>query len=233
MQRELKGKHNFKAVEDWKDDSSDSDFDPSPDLKYFWERWCKWHSTENEIYQRPKTPTRSLPILLSLNDFWEINEEEFRTLYEHWRKRTVEATRVEAQELIEQYEELNSKYTELVTESSIFHLKRAFVVGMTTTYVAKHQNLLKALNPKVVLVEEAAEVLEANVLSCLTPNVEHLIMIGDHRQLRPNVSEFTLQVESGFGFDLDVSLFERLIEQSDLPHVTLQYQRRMRPQFSK
>jgi len=37
------------------------------------------------------------------------------------------------------------------------------------------------------MVEEAAEVLEAHVLSCLSESVEHLILIGDHLQLRPKV----------------------------------------------
>jgi superfamily I DNA and/or RNA helicase len=36
---------------------------------------------------------------------------------------------------------------------------------------------------QVLVVEEAAEVLEAHVLSCLTRSVEHLILIGDHEQV--------------------------------------------------
>jgi hypothetical protein len=39
----------------------------------------------------------------------------------------------------------------------------------------------------VVLVEEAGELLEAHVLTSLTSATQHLIMIGDHKQLRPKV----------------------------------------------
>ena len=46
-----------------------------------------------------------------------------------------------------------------------------------------------ALEPAVVVVEEACEVLEAQLLASLTPSVKHLIMIGDHKQLRPKVKQ--------------------------------------------
>lgn len=39
---------------------------------------------------------------------------------------------------------------------------------------------LPALAHRVVMVEEAGEILEAHVLTSLGPNTEHLIMIGEH-----------------------------------------------------
>ena len=58
---------------------------------------------------------------------------------------------------------------------------------MTTTGAAINQQLLNELKAQVVFVEEAAEVLESNLLASLTPHVEHLILIGDHMQLKPKV----------------------------------------------
>lgn len=43
---------------------------------------------------------------------------------------------------------------------------------------AKHQDLVRGLGAKIVVVEEAAEVLEAHILSCLTASNEQLILIG-------------------------------------------------------
>lgn len=40
----------------------------------------------------------------------------------------------------------------------------------------------------VVTVEEAGELLEAHVLTSLSPHTKHLVMIGDQCQLRPKVS---------------------------------------------
>lgn len=49
----------------------------------------------------------------------------------------------------------------------------------------------------MVLVEEAAEVLEAHVLVCLSSNTQHVILIGDHEQLRPKPNLYELQAISG------------------------------------
>ena len=70
-------------------------------------------------------------------------------------------------------------------------LRQAKVVAMTTTGAAIHQQLLNQLEAQVVFVEEAAEVLESNLLACLTPLVKHMVLIGDHRQLKPSVCKPT------------------------------------------
>jgi superfamily I DNA and/or RNA helicase len=56
-------------------------------------------------------------------------------------------------------------------------------------------------------------VLEAHLLAALSRNTEQLILIGDHKQLRPKLALHDLARESRKGFDLDVSLFERLVEE--------------------
>ena len=45
-----------------------------------------------------------------------------------------------------------------------------------------------------MVVEEAAEVLEAHVLAALAPQTQHLILIGDHEQLRPKTEMYELRV---------------------------------------
>ena len=54
-----------------------------------------------------------------------------------------------------------------------------------------------------------------------------LVQIGDHKQLRPKVECWALTVQKGDGYDLNVSLFERLVL-SGFEHVTLSVQHRMR-----
>lgn len=79
-----------------------------------------------------------------------------------------------------------------------------------------------------MIVEEAAQVLEAHIVSSLAPSCEHLIMIGDHQQLRPQCN---IQLMSQ-KYKLDISLFERLI-MTGLPSVMLNVQHRMRPEVSR
>jgi superfamily I DNA and/or RNA helicase len=42
----------------------------------------------------------------------------------------------------------------------------------------------------------------------LSPGIEHLILIGDHEQLRPNLNVYELS----YRYNLDISMFERLIK---------------------
>lgn len=50
---------------------------------------------------------------------------------------------------------------------------------MTTTGAAKYKSILTRLDSKIMIVEEAAEVLEAHIFTSLNPNVEQLVLIGD------------------------------------------------------
>lgn len=55
---------------------------------------------------------------------------------------------------------------------------------MTTTGAAKFRNVLQEVRPRLVIVEEAAEVLEAHTITTLSKACQHLILIGDHQQVR-------------------------------------------------
>ena len=46
---------------------------------------------------------------------------------------------------------------------------------------------------KVVVIEEAAEVMEHHILASLAPSTQHLILIGDHQQLRPKAQLWEMQ----------------------------------------
>ena len=111
---------------------------------------------------------------------------------------------------------------------------------MTTSGLAKNLPLLRKLNSKVLVCEEAGEVLEAHLLTALLPSLEHLILIGDHQQLPPRIQSYDLSRESSTGkrYALDVSLFERLVTASNtdgksIPYSTLETQRRMHPSISR
>jgi superfamily I DNA and/or RNA helicase len=48
----------------------------------------------------------------------------------------------------------------------------------------------QGIRPSVLLVEEAGQVLEAHILGSLVRSIEHVIMIGDPKQLRPTISNY-------------------------------------------
>jgi len=79
------------------------------------------------------------------------------------------------------------------------------IVAMTSTSAARNMRVLEKLGSKVVLIEEAAELMECQTISCLPNSIQHLIMIGDHQQLRPKVNNMNSK-------GLNISLFERMIK---------------------
>ncbi|XP_070072606.1 NFX1-type zinc finger-containing protein 1 [Drosophila takahashii] len=97
------------------------------------------------------------------------------------------------------------------------------LLAMTTTCAARLNFLFRLLQSKCVVFEEAAEIQEAHILACLTPHTEHVILVGDHKQLQP----FT-----GSSKVPQISLFERLIL-AGLPYSLLNLQYRMRPCISE
>lgn len=117
-------------------------------------------------------------------------------------------------------------------------LQTADVIGVTTTGLARRIATLQHVHCKVVICEEAGEVLEPHIISALLPNVEHFIQIGDHQQLRPQINNYNLSLESnrGASYQLDRSQFERLSvgEQGrrPFPVAQLNVQRRMRPEIA-
>ena len=123
--------------------------------------------------------------------------------------------------LCEQKFELEERYSAAVAHG-------CKVVAMTITGASLHRKMIECLKPSVVIVEEAAEVLEPQLIAVLGPWVKHLVMIGDHKQLPPPVQCYKLAKDYHF----DLSMMERLIK-GGIPYVSLKFQNRMRPSLSK
>ncbi|ELU17905.1 hypothetical protein CAPTEDRAFT_193995 [Capitella teleta] len=86
---------------------------------------------------------------------------------------------------------------------------------------------MSQLKPRITIIEEAAEVLEAHISTLLSVQCEHLILIGDHQQLRPNPAVYRLAKK----YNLDVSLFERMVK-NGMCCSQLDMQHRMRPEIA-
>ena len=189
--------------------------------------------------QQPVTTrTRPIPLLMQ-SSLRSMNNGERRLLYNIWVAEHAENLDEKHREALESYNEAKVEVNKCREEKKLRCLLQAQIIGCTTTGLARNLGILRKLRSKIVLVEEAAEVLEAHTLTALLPTVEHAILIGDHEQLRPQINNYELQQEHPRGerYSLDVSLFERFVRPKygapELPYCSLKTQRRMHPSISQ
>lgn len=189
--------------------------------QYLFYRWTQGLDAGALRYQVPSHHNR----------IWAIPPVERTELINKWSTQLIEDRIADIRQCATEY---NAKQDELAAfyedyDTEILLEKR--VIACTTTAAAKYHRTIQAAKPDILLVEEAGEILESHVLTALTPTVKHLVLIGDHKQLRPKVNNYALTVEKGDGYDLNMSLFERLILQG-MDHVSLQLQHRSHPDIS-
>ncbi|XP_055521428.1 NFX1-type zinc finger-containing protein 1-like [Leucoraja erinacea] len=172
--------------------------------------------------------TMSVEEVQKLGSIWELPMDHRWRLYRKWRAAYQEKLNEAMNEKLKQYESLTQDMSALDLEETLMLLGEAAVVGMTTPVTARYRTLLQRVRPRVVILEEAAEILEAQVMTMLSPDCQHLIMISDQPQLGPKVADLELAAETR----LNVSLFERMVR-NHIPFVQLQQQHRKGPAVSR
>lgn len=184
------------------------------------------------------TSTRTISDLLD-TDLNDMSGVERSALHKHWVQQSTSELNRRFLHLLNSYGHIKDSLKKCHQELDLRCLLRAHVIGVTTTGLARNLDVLCRVRAKVVMIEEAGEVLEAHTLTALLPSVEHAILIGDHEQLRPQINNYEFQHENprGAKFSLDISLFERLIHPQlgypKLFYSSLEIQRRMYPSISK
>ncbi|KAH9048647.1 hypothetical protein EDB83DRAFT_2676911 [Lactarius deliciosus] len=227
--------------------------DPDPRIAFF-----------NELGFKGPIPlvpigSRSVQQLTGVSNVWSMSICERQCLAESWedemRKIAYDSLLSDFDHRRTRYKDACKVYEDMRDEARRRLLSRTDLIACTTTGAAKLVSLLTSVGPKVLMVEEAGQVLEAHILASLVPSVEHLICIGDPKQLRPNLSTFggslvtghsrpssheanvppkALSMDSMSGrelFKFDRSLMERLSD-GGMSMSQINVQRRMRPSIS-
>ncbi|KAL5401415.1 hypothetical protein PMIN03_011529 [Paraphaeosphaeria minitans] len=162
---------------------------------------------------------------------WNVPPQIRVELQAQWKKMILEERVTEISALADKYNKCRAQIDRLFRKKNLHVISEKRIIGCTTTAAAMYTDEICKASPGIVLVEEAGEILESHTLTALTPTTKQLILIGDHKQLRPKINNYALTVEKGDGYDLNVSLFERLVL-SGVPHTTLSKQHRIRPEIS-
>ncbi|GJE94480.1 P-loop containing nucleoside triphosphate hydrolase protein [Phanerochaete sordida] len=188
----------------------------------------------------PPVPSsdRELNVLLEHDGVWSLSRVERGRLHEHWVATVSALSQITR---TEEFERLRRKHADAIQQYNEGRaaarcelLRNVDIIGCTTTGAANLTAMLETIGPRIMLVEEAGQVLEAHILGALVPSIQHVILIGDPQQLRPTINNFALSTEHKSGGKLhkfDMSLMERL-SSSGFPMSQINVQRRMRPQIS-
>lgn len=98
-----------------------------------------------------------------------------------------------------------------------------------TTCTGAGLGLLRKSSFAYVVIDEASQLTEPNCLIPLVKNCQRAVLVGDHVQLHPNVTQL------GAVYEFNVSLFERLYLQSEnigVAKIMLNSQYRMHPEIA-
>lgn len=174
------------------------------------------------------------------DDVWKLSLNERGLLLQKWKEEIDPRTIIDrTAEIHRRHQAAVSRKRQARSDVDMRCLGEQDVIGMTTTACAMHWSTLKRLCLQVVICEEAGEVMEAQSLCTLFPSVEHAISIGDPLQLRPQVNQQVLSLETDIGasYRLDESLMERMMLPSTpgvnpIPISQLNTQRRMHPEIA-
>ncbi|KAI4288743.1 MAG: hypothetical protein L6R35_001997 [Caloplaca aegaea] len=182
----------------------------------------------NEPLTGPETRQVDFESLLK-DDLWKVRAGLRGSLYRYMQQKVKQAMLQKMRALAQTYGKYSKDLKIGKWEHDTNFLQSANIIGCTTTGLSKYRGLLDSLKPKIVLIEEAAETLEAYVTAACFPTLEHLILVGDHQQLRGHCNEPELE---GDPFFLDVSMFERLVR-NQVGFTQLIRQRRMHPEIRR
>ncbi|KAI8896071.1 hypothetical protein BC833DRAFT_599019, partial [Globomyces pollinis-pini] len=156
----------------------------------------------------------------SLNERWQVIANYLKIdsiLINHLEQLLVKEIRVAKEEY---------KTAKIKANAAVYEGKQ--IIGGTIVGCIARLEAIRATNPFAILIEEASEVLEPLLFSCLGPSTCKLEMIGDHLQLQPSLmSKFDYEKIN----KVNISMFERLIrapESHSIPSSVLSVQRRMR-----
>ena len=186
------------------------------DLKAFVQRFGSVHSLSEETATQWLHSDHSHQLNITVSDKLRL----FKYCLENLLKVLQKKQQISANE--------QRVYDMKMNEVKLKCLQEANVIGLTTTAAARDNVLLSKVESKIMIVEEAAEVLEPQVIATLTEHTQHVVLIGDHKQLRPKTNDYTI----GHKYKLEISMFERLVR-NGLPHAMLVVQHRMRPEISQ
>jgi helicase required for RNAi-mediated heterochromatin assembly 1 len=183
--------------------------------------WCAIEQHTTVSTPAPTVLERAKRQLETNADVWKIPQGLRGPVYFVMQEKAMTAMTVLFRDQMRDYDRICRDLKTGIFERDAVYLSKANIIGLTTTGLSKYRPLIASMKPKIILIEEAAEVLEAPVTAACFESLEHLILVGDHKQLQGHC---TVEELGRSPYNLNVSMFERLVN-NGIPYKTLLGQR--------
>ena len=158
-----------------------------------------------------------------LADVWKLNQQDRWRLYRYWiseirikAERRMEAVCKEMTLISQECQKVHDD-----VDASIF--SAAAVIAMTSSSAAKHRRALQRVKPQVVIVEEAADILQSSIAAVLPSDLQHLILMGENI---PKVDNFRAVKKVADKHNVHASLIQHFVS-NNYSVYRLQTQHRM------
>ncbi|PQE16470.1 nfx1-type zinc finger-containing 1 protein [Rutstroemia sp. NJR-2017a BBW] len=171
---------------------------------YLLGRWIRGESTAGSLQRVQPRGTASV---------WKMDRDLRNKTISNWQSDILQELVDEIHRIGKQFNDDQGAKDAIFGENEAKNIRSKRIIACTTTAAAKYSSAIQSAAP------------------ALGKDTQQLILIGDHKQLRPKCNSYALKVEQGDGYNLDMSLFERLVIDG-YPHVTLTKQHRSRPEIS-
>ncbi|CAD8152857.1 unnamed protein product [Paramecium octaurelia] len=151
-------------------------------------------------------------------NIWELNYEDIGEIIKYLKYLKYQEDCLLFEKTYKKYKKLSQTLQNLKDSYDLQKLNEYQVIGVTVTDAAYCSHILTQLNSKVLVVEEAEQILLSNLVTILTNNFEHVILFGNYFNLEEQLQNY----------DQTNYYFLKNIQNQKIPSVVLSTQRRMK-----
>ena len=166
--------------------------------------------------------------LINRENLWDLEPEERALFIQYCGAIQCDTSCSEFETKVSQFEDKINQLAEINNTITTKQLEDKQIFAMTITGASIHNNLLSNIRPEIIIIEEAAEILEPQLVAAMGSWTKYMLLIGDHYQLRPSVETYELKTK----FNFDISMMERLIN-NNMNYSSLEIQNRQKPEMAK
>lgn len=160
---------------------------------------------------------------------WTLKNDQRWRLYRFWLREFWNTATRRIRLISKELEETVQRERVISEKSEYMAYQNASVLGVTSSSAIGHHRILRYVQPRIMIVVQAAEVMESVVISSLSQNCRQLIMIGYDKAILEQNSAVSALARTG---DVELSSFLRLIERKyAVTRLTMQH--RMAPAISR